>query len=239
MLVRFRFALLLCLALAALPATASRDPLILVSLDGFRADYLDRYRAPTLQRLARGGVRAKFMRPAFPALTFPNHYTIVTGLDPDRHGIVHNQMFDPALGRFSLHDRAAVEDTRWWGGEPIWVTARKQGRITASMFWVGSEAPVQGIRPNEWLSFEETLPYGARVDTVLDWLARDEAQRPQLVTLYFEALDDAGHALGPDDPQLQRAVSAASTRRSLGCCAVCESSASKRARISSSCRTTG
>lgn len=191
---------------AAAVAAPSRDPLILISIDGFRVDYLDRDRMPTLARLARDGVRAKAMRPAFPTLTFPNHYTLVTGLDPDRHGIVHNTMRDPAIGRFHLHDRAAVEDPRWWGGEPIWVTARRQGLVTASMFWVGSEAPVQGIQPNDWLNYDERIGYDARVRTVLGWLARPAARRPALVTLYFEGLDRVGHDYGPGDGEVDRAL---------------------------------
>lgn len=128
-------------ASAAIPATAPRAPLLLISIDGLRPD--DLAAAPTLQRLAADGVRAQWMTPSYPSLTFPNHYTLVTGLRPDHHGIVHNTMQDPVLGAFSLNRRDAVGDGRWWQeGEPIWVSAHKAGLRTATMFWPGSEAAI-------------------------------------------------------------------------------------------------
>jgi HSP20 family molecular chaperone IbpA len=141
-----------------------------VSLDGFRADYLQRGRTPTLDSLARAGVRAEWMTPSFPTKTFPNHYTLVTGLVPDHHGIVANNMWDDALGRFSMSIRDAVRDARWWGGEPVWVTAEKQGRPAAAMFWPGSEAPIGGVYATHWMSFDDGFSRAARVDSVLTWL---------------------------------------------------------------------
>lgn len=187
---------------------ASRPaPLLLVSLDGFRADYLDRGLSPTLAALAREGVRARAMQPSFPSLTFPNHYTLVTGRYPDHHGIVDNAMFDPALGRFTLGDRKAVGDARWWNeAEPIWVTAQKQGLHTAPLFWPGSEAAIHGVRPDHWLPYGGDMPYDARVDKVLSWLDLPAAQRPQFLTLYFEAVDTAGHYHGPDAPETDAAI---------------------------------
>ena len=121
---------------------------ILISIDGWRWDYLDRFKPPMLGRLAASGVRAEGLIPSFPSKTFPNHYTIVTGLYPSRHGIVSNTMSDPALpSRFSLSDRWAQQDTRWWGGEPIWVTTERQGQIAATMFWPGSDVEIAGDRP--------------------------------------------------------------------------------------------
>ena len=175
---------------------------ILVSIDGFRASDLGRGRTPNLDALARDGVRAA-MRPSYPSLTFPNHYTLVTGLRPDRHGLVHNTVDDPALGRFTMDDDAATGDARWWddGGEPIWSTAEKAGIRTATMFWPGSAAPIGGVRPSEWRPFDETFPGASRVDTVLGWLDRPEATRPRLVTLYFEDVDHAEHDRGPDSSE--------------------------------------
>lgn len=180
---------------------------ILISIDGFRHDYLDKAAAPNLQRLAQNGVRAQGMIPAFPSKTFPNHYTIVTGLYPEHHGIVSNTMYDPELNaRFRIGDRAAVEDSRWWGGEPLWVTAQQQGRISATYFWVGSETEILGVRPAYWKRYEHNTPNSARVAQVLAWLDLPQPQRPALITLYFSIIDDLGHEFGPDSPELIKAI---------------------------------
>lgn len=192
-------------ASAAIPATAPRAPLLLISIDGLRPD--DLAAAPTLQRLAADGVRAQWMTPSYPSLTFPNHYTLVTGLRPDHHGIVHNTMQDPVLGTFSLNRRDAVGDGRWWQeGEPIWVSAHKAGLRTATMFWPGSEAAIAGVRPDEWHPFDATRSAQSRVDTVLGWLDRPPAQRPAFMTLYFDQVDHAEHDAGPGSPPARAAL---------------------------------
>jgi predicted AlkP superfamily pyrophosphatase or phosphodiesterase len=202
-------ALLLASCASHAPATAQVEPstVLLVSIDAFRADYLDRGRTPTLSRLAREGVRARWMQPSYPSLTFPNHYTLVTGLRPDHHGIVHNSMRDAALGRFSNHDDRAVANARWWGGEPIWVTAERAGLPTATMFWPGSEAAIGGVRPSRWLPYDRAMSPQARVDLVLDWLSEPAATRPRLATLYFSDLDHAGHENGPDSAEVDAQLS--------------------------------
>jgi predicted AlkP superfamily pyrophosphatase or phosphodiesterase len=191
-------------------ATHAPDSVLLVSLDGFRADYLDLGITPNLSRIARQGVRARWMTPSYPTLTFPNHYSMVTGLVPDHHGIVHNTMRDAALGGFKLADRKAVGDGRWWGGEPIWVSAEKAGLPSATLYWPGSEAEISGVRPTRWSQYREghTRPLDARVDTVLGWLSEPEATRPRIATLYFETVDHDSHADGPDSPQAHAAVRA-------------------------------
>ena len=169
---------LLVLALAGCaPAPPRTDapereaPLILVSIDGFRVDYIDRGVTPNLSRLAAGGVRAVGMKPAFPSLTFPNHYTLATGLYPDHHGIVHNIFLDPEDGtRYQYNDRRTTDDPRWWGGEPIWVGAEKHGVRTATMFWPGSDTAIDGTWPTHWLLYDERYTPAQRVDTVLRWL---------------------------------------------------------------------
>lgn len=205
-----RLVLLLAALLAAACAPTREAPppasVVLISLDGFRPAELGHGHTPNLDAIAAGGVRAEAMRPAYPTLTFPNHYTLVTGLRPDRHGIVHNTMRDPALGGFRISDPKAVTDARWWGGEPLWATAEKAGIPTATMFWPGSEAPIGGVRPGEWSVFDETVPGEARVDTVLGWLGRAPAKRPRFVTLYFEHLDEAAHDHGPDSPEARAAA---------------------------------
>jgi predicted AlkP superfamily pyrophosphatase or phosphodiesterase len=209
-------AAVLCLAFAAAPAAAQPGPVapaplvILVSIDGFRADYLDRGRTPILAALAREGVRSTGMRPSFPSITFPNHYTLVTGLYPDHHGIVGNSMVDPAIApdsRFTLGDFTAVSDRRWWDeGAPIWVTAKRAGLRTATMFWPGSEAAIQGVRPDLWAHFDDSLTPDQRVDVVLDWLDLPAAKRPQFITLYFDQVDHEGHEHGPDSEQVNQAA---------------------------------
>ncbi|WP_036208674.1 ectonucleotide pyrophosphatase/phosphodiesterase [Novilysobacter arseniciresistens] len=181
------------------PDTA-RPALLLVSIDGFRADYLDRGVTPNIARLAADGARARWLSPSYPSLTFPNHYTVVTGLRPDQHGIVNNTMRDAALGRFSLGRQEAVGDGRWWGGEPVWVAAENAGLPTATLFWPGSEAAIGGVRPTRWLPYDGDMTMPARVDTVLGWLSEPAATRPRFATLYFDALDHAGHDAGPDSP---------------------------------------
>ncbi|RMF59127.1 MAG: alkaline phosphatase family protein [Bacteroidetes bacterium] len=187
---------------------AEPPALILVSIDGFRYDYLERYEAPTLRRLAREGVHAaEGMQVAFPTKTFPNHYTTVTGLYPEHHGIIANNMYDPAMDAwFSLRNREAVEDARWWGGEPLWVTAEKQGLRSATYFWPGSEAAIEGVRPSYWKRYDGRIPGAERVDTVLAWLDLPADRRPAFITLYFSEVDDAGHRYGPDAPETAAAV---------------------------------
>ena len=189
---------------AAAPAPRPRPAsVLLISLDAFRADYLERGLTPRLTRLAREGVRAEWMTPSYPSLTFPSHYTVVTGLVPDRHGIVHNTMRDATLGAFSLSNREAVGNGAWWGGEPIWITAEKAGLPTAPFFWPGSEAEIHGVRPARWKAYDEEVPVSARVDTVLEWLSEEGTTRPRVVTLYSETLDAAGHSHGPDSDELR------------------------------------
>lgn len=196
-------------------ATAQERPVILIGIDGFRADYLERGVTPTLSRLAAGGVRADSgMRPSFPSVTFPNFYTLVTGLHPDRHGVVYNTMRDPALpGRtFTLRDRAEVMDRVWYDdAEPIWVTAEKAGLRAATMFWPGSEAPIGGVRPSYWLPFEQAVPSLARVNILLGWFTLPVGEQPRLATLYFDVVDTAGHRFGPGTAETDRALTEVDT----------------------------
>jgi predicted AlkP superfamily pyrophosphatase or phosphodiesterase len=185
---------------------AHPPPLVLISIDGFHPDYLDRGLTPTLQELADNGARARWMTPSFPSKTFPNHYTLVTGLVPDRHGIVDNTMYDERIGRFTIRDAKAVGDHRWWDGEPVWVTAHRAGLRSAVMFWPGSEAEIGGVRPDEWYVYDVGVSANERVDRVLGWLDRSTSRRPHLILTYFEDVDVTGHLHGPDSPQLNDAL---------------------------------
>jgi predicted AlkP superfamily pyrophosphatase or phosphodiesterase len=189
------------------PGTEHSPYLVLISIDGFSWDYLSIYPTPALDRIAAAGVRAESMRPVFPSLTFPNHYSIATGLYPSEHGIVHNHFPDePRENWYHLWDRSSVEDGRWYGGEPIWVTAEKNGLVSAAYYFVGTEAAIQGVPPSHWHSFDASVPGSERVATVIDWLQWPEDRRPHVITLYFEHVDRAGHDFGRGSPQLARAV---------------------------------
>jgi predicted AlkP superfamily pyrophosphatase or phosphodiesterase len=183
------------------------SPLILISIDGYRADYIERGLSPNLAALATSGVRATAMRSAFPTLTFPNHYTLVTGLYPDHHGIVNNRFFGARSGhKFVYNDRRTTDDPHWWGGEPIWVSAERQGKRAATMFWPGSDVAIDGVRPEHWLPFDGTMPPDARVDKLLSWLDLPAGKRPDFLTLYFEQVDHQGHEHGPDSAQVNAAL---------------------------------
>ncbi len=184
---------------------------ILISIDGFRADYMTTQDVPNLKGLAKTGVWADDgMLPVFPSKTFPNHYSIATGLYPAHNGMVANTMYDePRDAWFRISDRAAVEDPYWWGGEPVWVTAELQGQTSATFFWVGSEAPVKGIQPTYWFRHDASVPGEERVDQVLAWLDLPPEKRPSLITLYFSDVDTAGHLAGPKSDRAAQAVSEA------------------------------
>lgn len=189
----------------------SRKPfknyVVLVSLDAFRWDYMKLYKTPNLNKLAGDGVKADRMISSFPTNTFPNHYSIATGLYPDHHGLINNSFPAPDLGLFyRMGDRAAVENPAFYGGEPVWVTAEKQGVRTASFYWVGSEAPVGGLHPSYWKKYDGTITYEARIDSVIKWLSYPLQKRPELITLYFDEPDATSHDFGPVSPETGKVV---------------------------------
>jgi alkaline phosphatase D len=179
----------------------------MISLDGFRNDYPEMIHLATFDSLAKIGVKARFLKPAFPSITFPNHYTMATGLYPDHHGIVANNFYDSTLDRhYSISDRSAVENPSFYGGEPVWVTAEKQGIRTASFFWVGSETPIKGKYPTYWKKYDQKIPFSARIDTVMSWLSLPENKRPQLVQLYYHEPDASGHQYGPESKEVKECL---------------------------------
>jgi predicted AlkP superfamily pyrophosphatase or phosphodiesterase len=181
--------------------------IILVSFDGFRWDYMEKTDTPNLDRLASNGVRAEALISCFPSKTFPNHYSIVTGLYPENHGIIANTMYDPEFdATFSLGNREEVQNGRWWGGEPIWVTAEKQGLKTLCNFWPGSEAEIRGMRPTYWTEYDGDVPNKKRVDLVLQYLDKPKKDRPHFYTIYFSDTDDYGHLGGPDSSSINIAI---------------------------------
>lgn len=205
--------ILVLIALWFLPAalTAKEFPrpvTVLVGIDGFRADYLERGVTPRLAALAKAGAMAA-MRPSFPTKTFPNHFALVTGYRPDRNGIVGNSMIDPRRPgvMFSLGNAAQALDPFWWGeAEPVWITAEKAGLRTATMFWPGSEVASEGRRPSDWMRFDQNVANVQRVNTLLDWLRRPASIRPAFATVYFDTVDTAGHRFGPDSAEVNAAL---------------------------------
>jgi predicted AlkP superfamily pyrophosphatase or phosphodiesterase len=187
------------------PIKDLKPTVILISLDGFRYDYLDKYNPTILNELAKTGVRAKWMTPSFPTKTFPNHYAIATGLYPSHNGIVENNVYDFGTV-FTMSKREEVQNPRWWLGEPIWVTAEKQGQISASYFFVGTETKIEGIQPTTWRTYNEQVPNEMRVDKVLSYLDLPVEKRPTMISMYFSDTDDVGHEFGPDAEETKYAV---------------------------------
>jgi len=183
-----------------------KPTVILISLDGFRWDYFDKAPAPALNALAARGVKAKWMVPSFPSETFPNHYTIVTGDYPDVHGIVKNNFYDTTFKEsFSMRGDPPVNG-KWWGAEPIWVTAEKQGQIAATYFWPGSEAEIKGTRPHYWKTYDGSVANSDRVKEILGWLDLPDDKRPTFISLYISDMDHAGHNSGPDSEEVAKAI---------------------------------
>ncbi|MGX5913792.1 ectonucleotide pyrophosphatase/phosphodiesterase [Aliidiomarina sp. Khilg15.8] len=203
-----------CLLIVAGSSEASEQPVdldstvILISLDGFHPDYLERYSAPAINRLAQYGLKAEYLKPIFPTKTFPNHYALVTGLHAENHGIVDNGMFDPDSGRiFRMSDSSEVRDAYWWqDGEPIWVTAEKQGVTAGTFFFPGSDAPIQNTQATYWFNYDGDIGNRERVETVLGWLQKPADERPRMITLYMSDVDTAGHRYGPSSREVAQAV---------------------------------
>jgi predicted AlkP superfamily pyrophosphatase or phosphodiesterase len=191
-----------------LPDQETKHYVVLVSLDGFRYDYAQRYGARNLQSLAAQGASApQGMLPVYPSVTFPNHYSIVTGLYPEHHGIVAMSFYDPKRKqRYAYNDATTVTDGSWYGGIPLWSLAEQQGMRTACFFWPGSEAEIAGQRPSFYLHFDDHFPDEARIQQVVTWLRLPAAQRPHFITLYYSNVDHAGHEYGPDSQQTVDAV---------------------------------
>lgn len=198
----YSFLLFLFIAFLCVQPSRGENPThytIIVSLGGFRWDYPEKYTTPHLDDMARKGVRA-VMRPSYPSSTFPNHYTLITGLVPDHHGIINNSFWDIENNRaYSMGDSLTRNDPAYYKGEPIWATAQRQGVPTGSIYWVGSDIPIRDTYPTYYKVWadEPRLTFAQRVDTALAWLQKPEPERPRLITLYMDEPDGAGHRSGP------------------------------------------
>ncbi len=184
-----------------------KPTVLLISLDAFRYDYFDKADTPNLDRLRREGLQAESLIPVFPSNTFPNHYSIVTGLYPAHSGIIDNEMYDPVYDAyFDLGKRDELASSRWWHGEPVWVTAVRQGLKANTLFWPGTEAEINGYRPTQWLPYEHNMPYPKRVKIILDWMDLPKKDRPNFLTLYLPEVNEVAHRAGADAPETYRAV---------------------------------
>lgn len=181
---------------------------ILISLDGFRYDYVERFQPENLSRFIAEGTAAKGLIPSFPSKTFPNHYTIATGMLPEHHGLVDNAFYEPFKNQvYTMGNREVVQDGYWYGGTPIWVWAEQNGIKSASYFFVGSEAPVQGVRPTYYYDYDGSVANLTRIAKVFEWLQLPEEDRPRMITLYFSDMDDTGHRYGPsNDAELKKTL---------------------------------
>ena len=202
--------LALCWVGLSLPSFAqqkAKSYVVMVSFDGFRYDYAKKYPCPNLDKMAANGAMATSMYPSYPSKTFPNHYTLVTGLYPGHHGLVDNTFYDPTRNsNYSIRQRDKVEDPYYYGGLPIWQLAQQNGMKSASFFWVGSEAPIAGSFPTYSHKFDDNVPHTTRVQAVFDWLNLPEAERPQVITIYFAMVDTQGHEYGPNSEETKKAV---------------------------------
>ena len=189
------------------PGQIQKPYIILISADGFRYDLADKYQAENLIRLRSSGVAADYMQSVFPSLTFPNHYSIITGSYPDHNGIVDNTFFDPARHQvYRMGNRKEVEDSSWYGSTPLWVLAEKQGMLTASFYWVGAEAAIQGVRPAYYYKFNSRIPMKDRIRDVRNWLLLPEEKRPHLILFYIPDVDHEEHLHGVNSKQTEEAV---------------------------------
>ncbi|XP_061563005.1 ectonucleotide pyrophosphatase/phosphodiesterase family member 1 [Cololabis saira] len=185
------------------PPGFDKPPLILVSLDGFRARYLKDHKShiPIINKL-RTGTTAPYIRPVYPTKTFPNHYSIVTGLYPESHGIVDNKMYDVTRNAFFSLKTEEKYNPVWYQGEPIWITARRQKLKTGTFFWPGSDVAISGTFPNFYKVFDKSITFDARLDTVLEWLSLPRGERPDFFTLYLDEPDTTGHRYGPESSEI-------------------------------------
>lgn len=191
------------LLLVASCSTEKENYVIMLSMDGFRWDYTEKAPTPNFDRIAEEGVKARSLKASFPTKTFPNHYSMATGLYPDHHGIVQNSFYDPEMDAFyRISDRPTVENGDFYGGEPIWNTAEKQGVKAGCFFWVGSEADIQGMHPSYWKKYDHDLAFSQRIDSVMAWLELPAGKRPRLLLWYMHEPDSKGHYLGPENPEM-------------------------------------
>lgn len=185
----------------------SNPYLLVISFDGFRWDYTDRGITPNLKFIKENGVSALTLQPCYPTKTFPNHIAIITGMYPQNHGIIGNTFYDPiSKETYRLSDTAIVKKSKWYKGELLWETAKRQGVKTASYFWPSAEMNLRYRQPDYFMPYEHTRPYLTRVEGVINWLKLPYAERPHLIFMYFDAADSYGHDFGTESTELNNAI---------------------------------
>ncbi len=200
--------ILLCALLGFSFCFAKNQPyVILISFDGFRWDYSERGITPNLNEMKEKGVHAISLQPSFPTKTFPNHYSIVSRMYPENHGIIFNSFLNPISSeRYSLGDTTAVRESKWYLGEAFWEIAERNGIKTASHF-AGSEINLNHRRPTYYRKYDHKRPYKERIDGVINWMKLPIEQRPHFITLYFHDTDSYGHNFGPNSPEINKSIS--------------------------------
>ena len=203
--------LYLLIIFSFLTAQSNEDQyVLLVSFDGFRYDYTNRLETPNFDYLEKWGTKSQSLKPIFPSFTFPNHYAIATGCYTNKHKIIGNEfskIFDNEnIERYSYKDKTTVQDAKWYGAEPIWVTAEKNNLISATYFWVGSEAPIKGFYPTYYKNYKNGVNPKDKVDQVIEWFSLPVEERPRLVCLYFNEPDHAGHVYGADSEEVNEQI---------------------------------
>jgi len=184
-----------------------QHPVLMISIDGLMNDYIERNETPNFDRFISEGVKAEYMIPVFPTKTFPNHWSLATGLYVENHGIISNSFYDYELdARFSYGAPDGQHDERWWGGEPIWVTAEKQGKTSVNFFWPGSEVTFDGLQSTKWVDYDGSIPDSTRIDSIAAWFNPEGDVQADFGTLYFSFVDSRGHRHGPDSPEVDEAV---------------------------------
>ncbi|RMZ58023.1 alkaline phosphatase family protein [Chryseobacterium nematophagum] len=187
--------------------TQVKPYVIMISVDGFRYDYINKYNAANLLQFSNQGIRAKAMIPSYPSITFPNHWSLITGLYPSHHGLIDNYFYDyKRKEQYAMSSRENAEDGSWYGGTPLWGLAEKQGMLSASLMWVGSASEAGGTRPTYYYHYHEKFTPSQKVDKVIDWLKLPMDKRPHFISLYFPEVDGSGHHYGPDTKETKDAV---------------------------------
>lgn len=198
---------ILCITGCSSISKKNTNKVLLVSFDGFRADYLSKTETPNFDELVESGVESEGLIPIFPSKTFPNYYAIATGLYPENNGFIANRMQDSDMGlSFSMGNRDQVENPDWYGGEPIWNTVEKASKKAGTMFWVGSEAPIQNMRPTFWKPYDGSMPNVDRIDSVLKWMTLSTEDQIDFGTLYFNFVDSQGHRHGTESEEIIEAI---------------------------------
>ncbi|KAK2856478.1 hypothetical protein Q5P01_005213 [Channa striata] len=184
-----------------------RPKLLLVSFDGFRCDYIDRVPTPNFNILIREGVMVEHVENAYITKTLPNHYSLVTGLYAETHGIVANEMYDPALNRSFSMETDSIYDSRWWEeAVPLWVTVQKAGGRSGAAMWPGSDVKIHGMFPNKYLPYNASVSFESRVERVIEWFSAPKEEAVDFGVLYWEEPDESGHKYGPQSSFMDRVI---------------------------------